>query len=69
MGFWTVTFGNVLTLAALLVAVWAAHTSSVKHIEDAAERIAAMETKLDLIYAWFENNVVGRKETDRGHGN
>ena len=65
-GFWSINFGNVLTLGALLVSFWAAHISSLKRSEDATTRLAAMESKLNLIYGWFENNVAGRKESQRG---
>ena len=66
-GFWNITFGNILTLAAVLLAFWSAHQASVKAIEDAASRMTAVEVKLDLIYGWFESNVLGkleRKHTD-----
>jgi hypothetical protein len=68
MGFWTFNLGNIITLVALLLAVWQAHVSNVKRIEDAASRLSAVEIKLDLIYGWFENNVIGRHEAERKHG-
>ena len=65
-GFWAINFGNVLTLGALAVSFWATHLVSVKRSEDVTARMVSMEIKLDLIYGWFENNVAGRKESQRG---
>lgn len=66
--FWEVNLGNVITLGALLLSFWTAHRGNIKRIEDAASRMTEIETKLSLIYDWFQNNVVGKGEPQRGHG-
>lgn len=67
-GFWSISLGNVLTLGGLLFSFWLAHRANVQRLEDQATRIAKMETKLDLIFGWFEHNVIGRGEKPRTSG-
>ena len=67
-GFWDVNFGNMLTMFVLLLAFWGAHIGNVRRIKASAAEIQEIKTKLDLIYMWFCNNVVGRGEPPRHHG-
>ena len=67
-GFWTISIGNILTAGSLLLSFWLAHRGNVKRIEDGAANMAEMKAKVDLIYSWFQNNVIGRGESERSHG-
>jgi hypothetical protein len=52
-GFWDITFGNVVTIGALLLSFWTAHRSNVKRIEDQAGRMATLETQVKTLYDWW----------------
>ena len=67
-GFWEVNFGNVLTVFLLLLSFWGAHISNVRRVQSNAAELQELKTKLELIYQWFCNNVVGRGEPLRRHG-
>jgi hypothetical protein len=56
--FWQFNIGHLITIAALLVSFWSAHHSNRKRIEqDAADR-QEIKTKLDMIYSWFQTNII-----------
>lgn len=57
--------GNILTLGILLLAFWGAHVSNVKRLKTSAADLAEMRVKLDMIYSWFQHNVVGKGERPR----
>jgi len=59
--FWNVRFGDVVTLASMLLAFYLAHRANVRRIEEAASRMANLETRVNLIFKWFEANVIERK--------
>jgi len=59
--FWDFNIGNAITLASMLIAFFLAHRSNVKRIEDNSARMANLETKLELVFKWFEANVIHRK--------
>ncbi len=63
--FWQISIGNLLSFIGLMITLIAFHVSNVKRIKDAAERFQRMETKVDLVYEWFKENVVGRGEPHR----
>ena len=54
---WSINIGNVLTVVGLLAVFVTAHAANVKRLQD-------METKLDLIFHWFRNNIVNRSERE-----
>ena len=54
---WSINIGNVLTVVGLLTVFVTAHAANVKRLQD-------METKLDLIFHWFRNNVINRQERE-----
>lgn len=56
---WPVIVTNLLTLVALMISFWVAHQANVKRIGEAAEKFAAMETKLQMMYDWFRNTIIG----------
>jgi len=64
--FWTFNIGHLLTVLTLLVSFWAAHHANARAREEDVKDRQEMKTKLDLIYDWFQNNVVGRGESHRG---
>ena len=64
--FWDVNIGNVVGTVALLVSFWAAHHANVKRIQMETATLQDPKTKMDLIYRWFSNNVIGRGESQRG---
>jgi len=47
---WDVSLGNVLTFLGMVVAFVVAHTRGV-------ERLKEMETKVEMIYAWWVRHV------------
>lgn len=57
--------GNILTLGVLLIAFWGAHVSNVKRLKTNASELTEMKVKLDMIFLWFQNNVVGKGERPR----
>jgi hypothetical protein len=59
---------NILTLGVLLVAFWGAHVSNVKRLKSSAAELTEMKVKLDMIFAWFQHNVVGKGERPRTMG-
>lgn len=63
--FWQVSIGNVLSFVGVMVTLVAFHRSNVSRIEAAAKRQQAMELKIELLYEWFKENVVGRGEPPR----
>lgn len=67
-GFWEVNLGNILTAFVLLLSFWAAHVSNVRRVRQSASEFQDMKTKLNLIYMWFTNNVVGAGEPPRRTG-
>ena len=67
-GFWDVNFGNLLTIALLMLSFWAAHITNVRRIQKSAAEWQEMKTKLSIIYEWFAHNVVGRGEPPRHAG-
>lgn len=64
-GFWTVDAGNILTALALLISFWAAHMSNAKRQQANVSDFQDVKTKVNMIYEWFCNNVVGRGELPR----
>jgi hypothetical protein len=56
--FWQFNIGHLFTMVSVALTVYASHLSNVRRIETAAREWAEMRTKLDLIFAWFQNNVV-----------
>lgn len=64
-GFWQFNLGHLLTICALLISFWSAHRSNVKRIKQSSAEFERVRVKVDLIFRWFENNVVGRGETPR----
>lgn len=63
--FWDFNLGHLLTILALLVSFWTAHRANVKRAEDSAKDFEHVRVKVDLIFRWFENNVVGKGERSR----
>ena len=64
-GFWTFNIGHVAVLISLASLLLTLHRSNTKRIEDGTRKLTEMETKLDLVYEWFKENVVGRGEPHR----
>lgn len=60
-----VSLGNILTIVTLLVSFWTAHVSNVRRIRRSAEEMQDIKTKVNMLYDWFNNNVVGRGEKPR----
>lgn len=59
---WTIGFGNIVTLAAMLAATVVGYVNLIR-------RIDRIETKVDMMYDWFANNILGiTKKEGRGHG-
>lgn len=56
-GFWQISLGNVLSMFSILIAVLGSHLINKKRVEDTAERLATMQTKIDIMYGWFQKNV------------
>jgi len=50
----TINVGEVLTAAGLLVAFFAAHTQNIRKFQ-------AIETKMDMMYKWFQQTVIMRR--------
>ena len=51
----TINVGNVIAGVVLIVSFVVAHTQNVKRLQD-------IETKVGMIYTWFFNTVITRKE-------
>jgi hypothetical protein len=51
---WNIGFGNILTIAALLLSFWGAHRANVARIEKSADRLKDIEVKVEILYRWFE---------------
>lgn len=63
--------GNVelgISIGALLLSFWAAHWANVRRLKEAQREFTEMKIKVDLIYEWFQGNVVGRGEPRHRHG-
>lgn len=56
---------NFVSLGILLIAFWGAHVSNVKRLKSSAAELAEMKIKLDMIFSWFQHNVVGKGERPR----
>ena len=59
--FWQFNLGHLITIVALLVSFWSAHRSNLKRIEQDASDRQDIKTKLDLIFCWIQENIIGRK--------
>lgn len=65
--FWGLTgaqLAMLIGMAGLFFSFWSAHKSNIRRIEQDAQDRQEIKTKLDLIFNWFQQNIVGR----RGHG-
>lgn len=55
-------WGRVVELAGLVVTIVSLHASNVRWAtrtrDDVLMRMKGMETKLDILYRWFERNIV-----------
>jgi hypothetical protein len=51
---WTINMGEVLTAAALFLGFVTAHQQNIRKLQD-------IETRLGLVFQWFQNNVVNAK--------
>lgn len=49
--FWNFNLGNVVSIFAVLIPLAIMHKTNVKTMQD-------MQTKVDLMYKWFERNVI-----------
>lgn len=54
-GFWTFNIGHVLTVLTILIGLAAAHEAQVR-------TMAGVEAKVDIIYRWFERDVIGQQQ-------
>lgn len=55
----TINVGEVLTAAGLLLGFYAAHSQGIRKMQE-------LETKLDLMYAWFQEVVIRRNGGNGG---
>lgn len=66
-----IDLGNILTLAALLLTAWRFHVSNQKSIvklhEDNTRFLTAINTKVDIIWNWFEFHQIGRNKNEDSH--
>lgn len=51
---------NIISTAALVLAFYGANRKTRDKAEQNAARLQAIETKVDLIYEWFQGHVVNR---------
>lgn len=65
----TVNLGNILTGAGLLIGLVAAHLQNQARLDamhrQNSERLAHIETRLDMIYDWFIRTVVNRADAEQ----
>ena len=50
----TIHLGDVITLFGFLLTLWIFHAKNV-------QRFQQMETKLDIIFKWFQNKIISGK--------
>jgi hypothetical protein len=55
---WDVNVGTIIAIITFLVSLYTFHISNVRRYE-------RIETKLNILFEWFQNNVVGRGEPPR----
>jgi hypothetical protein len=56
---WSINMGEVLTALALLVGFVTAHAQNIRKLQD-------IETRLGLVFEWFQQNVVNAKRRNDG---
>lgn len=54
---WTISVGNIITAAALFLGFYHAHSQNIR-------RLTGIETRLNMLYKWFENRVINRGTQD-----
>jgi hypothetical protein len=55
---WEINVGTIIAIITFLVTLYSFHISNVRRTE-------RIETKVNMIYEWFQNNVIGRGEPPR----
>lgn len=50
-----INVGNLLSLGVFLVALITMHRQNTDKLREAAERLASIETKLEILYEWWIN--------------
>lgn len=60
----TINLGNLLTVVALIVGFWQAQRSALKELKKAHEentiRLDRVESRLDIIFRWFERTYLNK---------
>jgi hypothetical protein len=57
--FWKLDLGNVLTIGILTVALVTLHIQNVQRIEKSSRLMQDLQTKMDVMFHWFQDHVVG----------
>lgn len=60
----SISLGSILTAGGLALSLWIAHRSNTQRIEETNRRMQDIETKVTIMFRWFQNNVIN----GHGHG-
>jgi hypothetical protein len=55
---WTINMGELIAAFVLAASFFTAHTNSIRKLQE-------MKTKLDMIYSWFERQIVHAEHAKR----
>jgi hypothetical protein len=59
--------GLLVSTITIILTLIGLHMANIHRIEQAAKEWQEMRSRLDVIWSWFENNVIGRGESNRQH--
>lgn len=62
---WNIDFGNIATVTGFIIALWQFNKSNkdreTKMHEDNIRVLTAINTKLDIMWSWFDRSQIGRQ--------
>jgi hypothetical protein len=59
--FWELNVGHLITIAIFLLGVGGSYVKLTRELQE-------MKTKLDLLFDWFQDNIINAKHKVHGHG-